>query len=372
MAARSASTLLMFSYWLNYQADGSDPHSYHTTNVLLHFFVSTVVMLIAARLLAWAGVAGRMRTALAVFSGAIFLLHPLQTESVAYVASRSEVLSVLFYYSAFAIFIYSNRDEMSWLRAFSIIVLFGAAAATKEHTLTLPVLILLTDFYWNRGGLRRNATLYGLLLAGGVLGAAFVSKVLLGANTAGFGMKDLSPVAYFFTQGRVIWTYIRMFFLPYGQNIDPDVPISAGVLDHDAIFGLIALVALVALAWIYRKRWPLACFGVFVFLLLIAPTSSVIPIRRDVASRSAVISCTFLGLILIVARTNATFKVRASCRRGRGGGGRVHVSHLPAQRCLVYAPFAVAGFRGQVAEQSASAISTRVRAVSTGRLRRRQ
>ncbi len=290
--------LLMFSYWLNYQADGSEPHSYHVTNVLLHFFVSIVVMLMAARLLAWAGVAGRMRTALAIFSGALFLLHPLQTESVAYVASRSEVLSVLFYYSAFAIFIYSNRETMSWLRAISIVVLFGAAAATKEHTLTLPILILLTDFYWSRGGLRKNAALYGLLAAGGVAGGAFVAKVLLGANTAGFGMKDLSPAAYFFTQCRVIWTYIRMFFLPYGQNIDPDVPLSAGVLDHDAIFGLMALVILIALAWACRKRWPLACFGVFVFLLLIAPTSSVVPIRDVLAERRVYLP--FLGLILIV------------------------------------------------------------------------
>jgi hypothetical protein len=103
----------MFSYWLNYQSGAEDPHVYHTTNVLLHFLVSTVVLLIAWRLLEWVDVSGRMRIALAVFSGGLFLLHPLQTESVAYVASRSEVLSVLFYYSAFAVFIYSNRDRMS-------------------------------------------------------------------------------------------------------------------------------------------------------------------------------------------------------------------------------------------------------------------
>src|ERR1700730_14771674 len=98
--------LLMYSYWVNYQMGASDPHVYHTTNVLLHFVLSIVVMLIAARLLAWVEVSGRMRTALAVFAGALVLLHPLQTESVAYVASRSEVLSVLFYYAALAVFIY--------------------------------------------------------------------------------------------------------------------------------------------------------------------------------------------------------------------------------------------------------------------------
>jgi tetratricopeptide (TPR) repeat protein len=290
--------LLMFSYWANYQTGGSDPHVYHTTNVLLHFMVSIVVLLIAARLLEWVGVSGKLRTALAVFSGGIFLLHPLQTESVAYVASRSEVLSVLFYYAAFAVFIYSNRESFSWLRAISVLALFGAAAATKEHTLTLPALILLTDFFWHRGGLRKNFALYGLLAVAGVVGGAVVWKLLLGANTAGFHMKDLSPASYFFTQCRVIWIYVRMFFLPFGQNIDPDVPLSTGLLDPGTIFGLVALLAAIAGAWIYRKRWPLASFGVFVFLLLLAPTSSVIPIRDVLAERRAYLP--FLGLILIV------------------------------------------------------------------------
>jgi tetratricopeptide (TPR) repeat protein len=289
--------LLMFSYWVDYQMGASDPHVYHTTNVLLHFVLSIVAMLIAARLLEWAEVAGRMRTALAVFSGALFLLHPLQTESVAYVASRSEVLSVLFYYAAFAVFIYSDRDSMSLVRAIAVVALFGAAAATKEHTLTLPALIVLTDFFWHRGGLRKNGVLYGLLALVCAAGAVVVWKVLLASNSAGFHMTDLSPASYFFTQCRVVWIYVRMFFLPFGQNVDPDIPISAGIMDHGAIFGLIALLAVIAAAWIYRKRWPLASFGVFVFLLLIAPTASVIPIRDVLAERRVYLP--FLGLILI-------------------------------------------------------------------------
>jgi len=239
-----------------------------------------------------------MRLALAIFSGGIFLLHPLQTESVAYIASRSEVLSVLFYYSAFAIFIYSSRGGVTWLRAIAVLALFGAAAATKEHTLTLPALILLTDFFWHRGGLRKNGILYALLALACAGGAVVVWKVLRHADTAGFRMKDLSPASYLFTQCRVIWIYVRMFFVPFGQNVDPDVPISAGVLDHGALFGLVALIAMVTAAWIYRKRWPLACFGVFVFLLLIAPTSSVIPIRDVLAERRVYLP--FLGLILVV------------------------------------------------------------------------
>jgi tetratricopeptide (TPR) repeat protein len=175
--------------------------------------------------------------------------------------------------------------------------LFGAAAATKEHTLTLPALIVLTDFFWHRGGLRKNGALYALLALACAAGGVVVWKILVASNTAGFGMADLSPASYFFTQCRVVWTYVRMFFLPFGQNVDPDIPISKGLFDHGAIFGLIALVAVTASAWIYRKRWPLASFGVFVFLLLIAPTSSVIPIRDVLAERRLYLP--FLGLILI-------------------------------------------------------------------------
>jgi tetratricopeptide (TPR) repeat protein len=95
----------------------------------------------------------------------------------------------------------------------------------------------------------------------------------------------------------VIWTYIRLFFFPFGQNVDPDVAISRNLLDHGAIFGLAALVVLIGVAWLYRKRWPLAAFGIFMFILLIAPTSSFVPISDVSAERRMYLP--FLGLLLV-------------------------------------------------------------------------
>jgi protein O-mannosyl-transferase len=288
--------MLMFSYWVDYQQNGAEPHAYHVTNVYMHLLTSVLIALICARFLTWANVDGRRRDVLAVFAGAVFLLHPLQTESVAYVASRSEVLSVLLCFAAFTLFLYNN-GAMKWPRALAIVVLFGAAVVTKEHTVMLPALLLLTDYYWKRGGLRKNAILYGMIALAGAGGAAFVLRTLRYANTAGFGLKDLSPGTYFFTQCRVIWMYVRLFLLPFGQNIDADIPLSRTLLDPGAIAGLAGLLAVVAAAWIYRKRWPLAAFGVFVFLLLLAPTSSFVPIRDVLAERR--IYLPFLGLLLI-------------------------------------------------------------------------
>jgi hypothetical protein len=294
--------LLMFSYWLDYRMLGGEPPSEHTyifhaTNVLLHFCVAILAALIAARLLDWAGVTGRMRSLLAVFSGALFLLHPLQTESVAYVASRSEDLSVLFYYGAFAVFLWRPTESITIPRTIAILVLFGAAIATKEHALTLPVLFLLTDYFWGRGGIRQNRVLYGLFVVGAAIGARYVWNILHLTLSAGSLLKDFTPFQYFLTECRVIWIYIRLFFLPFGQNIDPDIPVSHGLFDQGAIFGLLALVALVAAAWIYRARFPLASFGILVFLLLLAPTSSVVPIKDVLAEHRLYLP--FIGLALV-------------------------------------------------------------------------
>lgn len=288
--------LLMLSFWIDYhRGNGAEPHTFHSTNILLHFCTSVLISLIVLKIVEWAGVAGRMRVALAIFGGALFLMHPLQTETVAYVASRSEVLSALFYFSAFALFVWRG-ESMTWLRAIGIVLLFGAAAGTKEDTLTLPLLMILTDIFWNRG-LRKNAILYGLMAAVGIAGGLYVLNVLLHANTAGFGMRELSPLNYFFTECRVVWTYLRMFVLPAGQNVDPDVAISHGPFDQAAIVFLLALVALAIAAWMYRNRAPLAAFGFLVFLLLIAPTSSIIPIKDVLAEHRLYIP--FLGLSLI-------------------------------------------------------------------------
>lgn len=291
--------VLMFSFWLNHYFSGDSVEAYHETNVFLHVIVAALAALIAMRLLEWAGPAGgkKTRPTLGIFAGALFLVHPLQTESVAYVASRSEVLSVLFYYAAYCVFLYRRTDSITWARALAVLALFGAALGSKQHTLTLPLLMLLTDLFWTQGSVRANRVLYLMLGGVGTAGAIFIYRTLTSSNTAGFYVAGLTPLTYFFTQCRVVWSYIRLFVLPLDQNADPDVAISQNVMDHGAIFGLIALAALVGVAWFFRKRWPLASFGIFTFLLLIAPTSSFIPIQDVLQERRVYLP--FIGLALV-------------------------------------------------------------------------
>ncbi len=297
---KDARPVLMLSFWLNHAMSGQDPYAYHATNVLLHCVVAALAGLIAMRLLQWTGENEQrpVDVRVGIFAGALFLVHPMQTESVAYVSSRSEVLSVLFYYAAYCVFLYRRTASITILRALAVLALFGCALGSKQHTLTLPALMLLTDLYWPQGSMKANRLLYAIMVVIGAAGGLFILRTLLQANTAGFHIAGLTPLDYFYTQCRVVWTYVRLFVFPFGQNADPDVAISHSLLDGGAILGLLAWIGMVAAAWIYRKRWPLASFGIFVYLLLLSPTSSIIPIQDVLQERRLYLP--FIGLALVV------------------------------------------------------------------------
>ena len=299
---RQMRPLLFATFWLNYQQSGAqDTFGYHAVNVLLHLANSIFIFLAVGKVLSWAGEEELRGRILSLFAAGLFLLHPLQTESVSYVASRSETLSVFFVLAALVVFLYRQSATLSVARVLALLVLFAAAALSKEHTAVLPALFLLTDFYWqfefSPSVIWRNWKLYLPIAAGALLALASTLRVLRGNQSAGFQMQGLNWYQYFFTECRVIWDYIRLYLLPFGQNLDPDIEISRNIMSHGAIIGLAALLAASVAAWIYRRRFPVASYGWFVFLILLAPTSSFVPIRDPMAERRLYLP--FIGLLLL-------------------------------------------------------------------------
>ena len=122
--------ILMISYWLNYQWSALNPYPYHAVNVFLHALNSILAGLIVRRVLGWVGQSGWSREVFSVFAGALFLLHPAQTESVAYVASRSETMSVFFFLAAYGVFVYRLTASITTVRIVGVVALLGLACAT--------------------------------------------------------------------------------------------------------------------------------------------------------------------------------------------------------------------------------------------------
>ena len=309
---RSSATrpVLYATYWLNSWFSADDPFSYHVLNVIFHLVSSGLVFFIVRRFLDWQGARessasaapAPRRNLLAGLAASIFLLHPVQTEAVAYLAGRSDSLSVMFFLAAFAVFLYRPAEAISWGRVAAVLALFAAALGTKQHTITLPALLLLTDYWWNPGfsfqGARKNWRLYTPMGLGALAGVAMYWQLIRNSPSAGFSLKAFTWYQYFFTECRALFVYIGQFLLPVRLDADWDFPISRTMWQGGAIVALAALVGLVALAWQYRRRFPLAAYGFLVYLLLMAPTSSILPIADAVADRRLYLS--MIGLLLMV------------------------------------------------------------------------
>jgi len=299
---RGVRPVLLATYWMNSRLSGDDPFSYHVVSFMIHLAAAALVFLVVRRLLEWSQAPAARRTLLAGFAAGLFLLHPIQTEAVAYLAGRSEALSVTLLLAAYAAFLYRPRTVITWGSMLLVLALFGLAVLSKEQTIVLPALLLLTDFWWNPGfslrGARANWRLYAPLALGAAGAVALFWKAILYSPSAGFGLRGVTWYQYSFTQARALFVYPVEFLLPVRLTADWDFPVSRGVFDHGAIFGLIALVALAVAAWHYRRRFPLTCFGFFVYLLLMSPTSSILPIADPLAERRLYLG--MLGLLMIV------------------------------------------------------------------------
>ena len=291
---------LGLTYYLNFLISGQRPAPYHITNVLLHWGTALVVFFILR--MALRERSGRNDLIAAIGAG-VFLLHPLQTEAVAYVAGRSDVLCTLFAYGALALFLRYRQPAIGFGAVAAVLGLSLLALLSKQQAVAIPAVLILIDLLWNEGSavesLKRNIRLHGLLVAGAIAGAVWVFTVLGRDTTAGLRVPGITPVEYFLTQCRAFWYYVRLFVLPVGQNLDPDFPISRGVLDHGAAAGLAGIAALAAGAIWLGRSWPLASAGILIFLALLAPTSSFIPIIDPVAERRVYFP--MIGLLLVLA-----------------------------------------------------------------------
>jgi tetratricopeptide (TPR) repeat protein len=293
--------VLMFTYWLNDRLWGEDPLSYHVLNFLIHVAATGLVFLTLYRLFELAGWAARTKTVAAILGAAVFLIHPLETESVSYVAGRSESVAALFVLLAYTVFLYRAREAISWKEAVVVLALFALAVGAKENAVSLAGILALTDLCWptpfSTRGLRANWRLYALMAPGAALGAFAVLRMLATAPTAGFSLRTFTWYQYSFTEARAIFVYLRMSLLPYGQSVDHDFLPSRTIVDHGAIFYMAALGLLVSLAILARRKYPLSCFGLLLFLILLAPTSSVVPIADALVERRMYLP--LIGLILI-------------------------------------------------------------------------
>ena len=287
-----------------------NPLPFHLQNLILHCVNGWLVFIIVRRLLARAGVEARAGSLASFAACSIFLLHPLQTEAVSYIASRSEVLCSLFTYAAIVVFLREREGGAGWGAALSILALMGLGILSKEPAVAGIVVILLIDLFFHEStavnAVARNWRLYLPTFAAAGLGGLYALQVAGREGTAGV-VRGTTPLDYLVTQFQTLWIYLRLFIVPVGQNLDHGFPMAKVPGGIGSALGLIGLLALLAAAWFFRKRYRLASLGVLVFLVLLAPTSSILPIADALVERRVYLGS--LGLVLVIAEFIARIRL---------------------------------------------------------------
>ena len=320
---RGRRVLTDLTFAIDYRIAGNDPFAFHATNLGIHLAVVLLVFFFTRRMLTLCGAAGGDFLALAVT--AVFALHPLQTQAVAYVSQRAESLASAFYLASLLWLLAAERRGRcaagAGLYAASF-ALFALGLGAKVIVATLPVAYLLMGLLPGPHDLLARP-LRRLALAAPFLGYALLTTVLtvpnLKGEDAGFFIPFMPPGRYFLTQWHVLVTYLRLLFCPAGQNVDWDFPVAHGLADP-AVFGSgFLLIVLLAGAGIlfFRCRsradragaaGRAATFGVAWFFLVLAPTSSVVPLADIVMEHRLYLAS--WGVFFAVAVPTAGFADR--------------------------------------------------------------
>ena len=246
------------SFWIEYHLWGLWPLGYHLDNVLLHIANAVLIGLILRRL----NVPGF------ALAAALFALHPVQVESVAWVTERKNVLSGLFYLLALwqALKIWRIAPTATRRYAYPLcLVLFILALLSKSVTSSLPAVILLL-MWWKRARInwRDVALLIPFFLFGAVMGTltSWMEKHVVGATGPEW---DWSVAQRILIAGRAVWFYLAKDFWPHPLSF----VYHRWTIETADAFQWLFPIALVA-AFLVLLKWnrSVACAGIFFVVTL--------------------------------------------------------------------------------------------------------
>ncbi len=281
--------LTSLSHVAVWQLFGAAPGPHHAVNVALHAAAAGFVVLALSAL-----TAAPLR---AVTVALLFGLHPLRVESVAWVSERKDVLSALFFVLALWAYALWVRRPSRWSRT-ALLAAFVAAVLAKPMVVTLPVVLLVLDWW----PLRRTETWFRLLVEKLPLFAiaAVGAGVTVLVQRTGGSMSTLTSlpfddrlanaaVASWRYLADTIWPAHLAFFYPL-RAWAPTVVAAA----------VVGLVAVTGEAWRHRERRPYLLAGWLWWLVMLLPVSGVFQVgEQAMADRFTYLPSLGLGMAVV-------------------------------------------------------------------------
>jgi tetratricopeptide (TPR) repeat protein len=278
--------LTCISHMLDWQLYGPAAGGHHLTNLVLHAATAVLLFLVLRSM------TGRLWPS--ALAAVLFAVHPLRVESVAWVTERKDVLSGLFFVLTLAAYVGYARHRFSMLRYLGIMIFFAMGLMAKPMLVTLPLVLLLLDYWPLRRGAER-ADLHAapsppppvgrfpwrlvieklpllLLVAVSSVATLTQGKALAANERLSFAWRICNAlISYVIYVGQSLYPAGLAVLYP---RADPDLPLP--LARACGAFVLLAGVTAVTLLW--RRRRPYLLVGWLWYLIMLVPVIGVVQI----------------------------------------------------------------------------------------------
>jgi len=325
--------LTMLSHMLDGQLYGLNPKGHHLTSLLLHLAAVWLLFEVLRRM------TGYLWRSAAV--AALFAIHPLHVESVAWVAERKDVLSGLFFVLTLGAYLRFTRRRTAGAYA-AVVLLFALGLLSKSMLVTLPCVLLLLDVWplgrlpltsWNmaRPALRpllvEKIPLFAL--------AAVMSGVTIYTQTRSLAKLTAVPIARRFGNALLSYAaYLGKTFWP--ERLAAFYPLPSAVPLWKAAAAALLLAAVTALVLLRLRRSPWLAVGWLWFLGMLVPVIGILQVgRQGMADRYTYLPSVglFLALVWEVAELSSRGKMLWRFSRAALGAAAVAVLAVLAVLC---------------------------------------
>jgi len=262
------------SFALNYYFHQDNVSGYHGVNILIHIMAGVFLYLFLRVSLGIYPLPfpGETHRWIPFFAALLWLVHPIQTQSVTYIVQRMNSLAAMFYILAFLLYAKARLSEKAWTRRalFAGCILSSVLAlGSKEISATLPFFIFLYEWYFFQDlrltWLRRHWPLFaGICILFAVVSLIYLGRHPLDRILGDYPAREFTVTERVLTQFRVVVYYISLLLFPHPSrlNLDYDFALSRSLFDPvTTLMSACVIIGLlgVALATAKRERWISFC-----------------------------------------------------------------------------------------------------------------
>jgi protein O-mannosyl-transferase len=341
--ATSKRPLVSASFTAQYALHGPRVFGYHVVNVLIHLLTTLCFWGFLRRTLLTHRMVdrhGAVAARLAFVVALIWMVHPIQTQSVNYLSQRAELFSALFY--VLVLYCVVRGSQLSNARAWYFLAVLSCALGmlSKATIITAPILVLIYDriflsqsiseMFKKRWGLYLGLALSYFFLMRTInplLGDPLTMENLflgpeLKESVIGFDVRGITPFEYARTQPGVLVHYLKLSLFPLSLCFDYAWPVAETL--QNILPGTVIIGALLFATGIALFRWPSLGFLGAWFFLILAPRSSFVA-ARDLAVEHRM----YLPLAAVVALIVFSLHAGFQTLRRRGSVPQILGSLLP-------------------------------------------